>query len=129
MKQLPLAPPRCRRFLAVLAGLLAKEAQGTTEVAPTSDSACARQETNPKANVEVYFTYLTIVIITVVAVRLFDGNRTVLRPTLCREQQVQAETRQRKQYRDVAAQAQTTYTAVRGASNPRFQVLPEYSQG
>jgi hypothetical protein len=37
---------------------------------------------------------------------------------------VEARCARRKSTRDVACQSQTTYTAVRGAANPRFQVLP-----
>ncbi len=96
--------------------------------APTSNQVCARQELDQNVNFKVYFVYLAIVITTVVAVRMFDKTRRALRPSP-RVQPEQAEPRQRKQFRDVASQAQTTYTAVRGVSEPRFQVLPEFSQG
>ncbi len=56
--------------------------------------------------------YLLIVLMTYLAVRVFDWVKGAVR-----------------QSRDVASQTQTTYTELRGAARARFQVLAEHSHG
>ena len=114
--------------MAVLAGLIAKEAQGATEATQTSDQVCVKEDANQCRNINEYIVYVVIVILTIVTVKAFDGARAVLRPSPREQQQQQPQQRRRRQCRDVASQAQCTYTAVRKATNPRFQVLPEFSQ-
>lgn len=70
-----------------------------------------------------YVAYVLIIIGTVVAVRGYDWIKGLMN-----HQQLQQEERPRRT-RDMASQTPTTYTAVRGATQARFRVLPEHSHG
>jgi hypothetical protein len=108
LKQLPLVPPTCKKFLAVLAALAATEAaEGAGEVCRFIP-----EEKNFMEQMGSWLSYVVIVIATVVAVRVYDRLTTATRTTV-----------------SVGSQSQTTYTALRGVQEPRFQVLPEHSQG
>jgi hypothetical protein len=114
MKQLPLAPPTCKKFLAMLTALAATEiAEGAGDV---SQYVAPAEESLMQAGMR-WMSYILIVIITVAAVRAYDYVTRLAAPRAVRVTV------------SVASQTQTTYTEVRGAAQPRFRVLPEYAHG
>jgi len=135
MKQLPLAPPRCRRFLAVLAAMVAAEAAEATEVAlMKSDEVCRRQEASDVGIFEqfkMYSSYVIVIMMTIVFIRVYDKIKLMFTKPVAEPPRQEPETQQRRAPSSVsvASQSQCTYTSVRGVAQPRFQVLPEYSQG
>ena len=117
MRQLPLAPPRCRRFLAVLAMFLAAEsAEASSAVAKFSGEACTVPEATFEQQLWTYATYVAIVLTTYGIIRFYDRVSGIL-------------SHGPRRFVSVASQTQTTYAEVRGAALPRFTVLPERSHG
>jgi len=117
LKQLPLAPPHCRRFIAVLAALSAAEtgeaSQAVEVYGIVRQTSYAEQVCSSSG---IYLMLLMVVLITFGAVRLYDWVRGIIG-------------REEKRFNSVGSQTQTTYTEVRGAARPRFMVLPEHSHG
>ncbi len=72
MKQLPLAPPRCKRFLAALATLLAAGPSEATTVAKMEVQTCVLAEPGIGQQILAYLGYLVIVLVTYLAVRGYD---------------------------------------------------------
>jgi hypothetical protein len=114
MKLLPLVPPTCKKFLAMLTVLAASEiAEGAGDVCPYGTPV----EESLVQTGTGWTGYILIVIITVAAVRAYDYVTRLAAPRAVRVTV------------SVASQTQTTYTEVRGAAQPRFRVLPEYAHG
>jgi hypothetical protein len=133
MKQLPLAPPLCRRFLAVLALLLAIPPGEGGKVAiryqdpATRALACRGQEASYGQQFMQFILLVVVISATVGAVRVYDRIKEACSGggRAANTNKVASVTT----HRSVGTQSQTTYTAVRGVLQPRFQVLPEYSHG
>ncbi len=107
MKQLPLAPPQCKRFLAVLAALSVTPAAADHDVV----KGCAVKHYEMFGHT---WTYVVVILVTVGCVRACDWVSGLAR---------------RQRLRSMASHTATTYTQVRRAAQPRFTVLAEYARG
>ena len=159
MKQLPLAAPTCRHFLAALA-LLANAGVGDTAGDEGGQFKKYIEDTNYHKS--ELGPYLTVAVATVILVRLWDWLRSTRRRAVASQEAPDpsagspatvtperpllrysgkgsnrrstssysaTSVKQRASKNSVASQAPTTYTAVRGCLNPRFLPLPEHSHG
>ena len=136
MRRLLLGRASCRQFLAALAAMtIAAGEAGEEADACRPSSAGDLSEETPHNNGQL-FAYAMVMVATWAMIRLWDWWHKPL-PQL--SEKGESKGRQRscgmpphmepRRTRSVASQAQTTYTAVRGATTPRFLPLPEHCHG
>ena len=132
LKQLPLAPPTCRHFLAVLAALATAGVGEATEEATRCAASQADRigEEAHDGNGELG-AYLVVMFATWALIRVWDWWRAAPRQVPQQERVATRTVAMQAQVesRTVASQSQTTYTAVRGHPSPRFLPLPAHSHG
>ena len=135
MKQLPLARPSCRHFLAVLTAMASTAVGDAAEEASECRALPAEEAPHDSGQI---VAYLIVMVLTWSAIRLWDCLRRErtqeatpnVQGSMKGKGKGKSPVRERPMAtRTVATQSQTTYTAVRGHVNPRFLPLPEHSHG
>ena len=136
MRQLPLGRPSCRQFLAVLAAMTIAAGEAVEDADTCRPSSAGDLSEEAPHNNGQLFAYAMVMVATWAMIRLWDWWHKT-RPQLSGKGKSKGTQRssgmppqmEPKRTRSVASQAPTTYTAVRGATTPRFLPLPEHCHG